>query len=93
MDNYSIFAALAQHPWLLVVLAAAALIVLALPDDVRVVRRAGRVYQCWRGLLWEYRAGPDAWRLRLPGVRQLQRAVLRSLRSADLWRWLWEMLR
>ena len=93
MDNYSILASLMQHPWLIGVLAVVVVIILALPDDVRIIRRAGRVYRRWRGLLWEYSAGPDAWRLRLPGVRRLQRMLLRSLRSAELWRWLWEVLR
>lgn len=93
MNNYSISALLTQHPWLIGVLVIVVVIVLVLPDDVRIIRRAGRVYRRWRALLWEYRAGPDAWRLRLPGVRRLQRALLRSLRSAELWRWLWEVLR
>lgn len=90
MNNYSISALLAQHPWLIGVLVVVVVIFLALPDDVRVVRQAGRVYRHWRGLLWEYRAGPDAWRLRLPGVR-LRRALLGWMRV--LWRqWLWELV-
>jgi hypothetical protein len=48
MNNYSISALLAQHPWLIGVLVAVVVIILALPDDVRVVRRAGRVYRHWR---------------------------------------------
>ncbi len=97
MNNYSISALLAQHPWLIGVLVIVVVIILALPDDVWVVRRAGRVYQRWRGMFWEYQAGPNAWRLRLPGVRRLQRglqrALLQSLRTGAHWRWLWEMLR
>lgn len=49
MDNYSIVGLLVQHPWLIGVLAVVVVIILALPDDVRVVRRAERVYQHWRG--------------------------------------------
>lgn len=93
MDNYSIVGLLMQHPWLIGVLVIVVVIILALPDDVRVVRRAGRVYQRWQGMFWEYRAGPDAWRLRLPGVRRLQEALLRSMQTGNLWRWLWEVLR
>jgi hypothetical protein len=74
------------------------LIILALPDDVRIVRRAGRVYQRWRGLLWEYRAGPHERQLRLPGVRRLQRVLLRGMqalwrqRQSELVRWLWTLV-
>ena len=93
MNNYSISELLAQHPWLIGVLAVVVAITLVLPDDVRVVRRAGRVYRHWRGLLWEYRAGPEAWRLRLLGVRRLQRALLQLLRTRELWQWLSELLR
>jgi hypothetical protein len=66
MNNYSISALLAQHPWLIGVLAVVVVIILALPDDVRVVRRAGRVYRHWRGLLWgtgpgRKRGGSGCW--------------------------------
>jgi hypothetical protein len=43
MDNYSISALLAQHPWLIGVLAVVVVIILVLPHDVRIVRRTGHV--------------------------------------------------
>jgi hypothetical protein len=93
MGNYSIFALLAQHPWLIGVLAVVVIIILVLPNEVRIVKRAGHVYRRCRGLLWEYRTGPNEQQLRLPGVRRLQQALLQSLRTRALWRWLWELLR
>jgi DMSO/TMAO reductase YedYZ heme-binding membrane subunit len=69
IGNYSISTLLAQHFWLIGMLAIVVMIILALSDEAQVLWWAGRMYQRWRGLL---------------GVRWLQQALLQSLRTGAL---------
>ena len=83
IGEYSILAAIAERPWLVVGLALIVLGILLIPYDI-VNNSRGRIRRHQiRALLWAWESQPSYTRLYLPGLLLLQRALLRGLRAVS----------